>query len=107
MKSKLIAAAAILMAVQSHSVLAQDAPAGAGDAAHGAIIFKQCLVCHTNVEGQNKIGPSLWAVVGRAFGIDPQLPVFHRYEERGQDLGRGHAQRVPDQATGYGARARR
>jgi cytochrome c len=70
--SKLIAAAAFLMAVPLHSVTAQDAPAaapaaaaGTGDAEHGAIIFKQCLVCHTNVQGQNKIGPSLWGVVGR------------------------------------------
>jgi cytochrome c len=63
-KSKLFAAAAIMMAAVSQSSLAQDAVAP-GDAAHGAIVFKQCLVCHTNEEGKNKIGPSLWAVVGR------------------------------------------
>jgi cytochrome c len=32
---------------------------------HGAVIFKQCLLCHTNEQGKNKIGPSLWGVVGR------------------------------------------
>ncbi len=72
MKSTVIAVAATVIALGSPAVLAQDAPAaasaapaGTGDPAHGAIIFKQCLTCHTNVQGQNKIGPSLWAVVGR------------------------------------------
>ena len=36
-----------------------------GDAAAGAIVFKQCAICHSPVQGQNKIGPSLWGVVGR------------------------------------------
>jgi cytochrome c len=54
------------MSAVFHSAMAQDAAAPApGDAAHGAIVFKQCLVCHTNEEGKNKIGPSLWGVVGR------------------------------------------
>jgi cytochrome c len=44
---------------------APPAPAAAGDPVHGAIVFKQCLVCHTNEQGKNKIGPSLWGVVGR------------------------------------------
>ena len=72
MKWTLIAVAATVMALGPQIARAQDAPAatppaaaGTGDPAHGAIIFKQCLTCHTNVQGQNKIGPSLWAVVGR------------------------------------------
>ena len=41
----------------------------AGDAAAGETIFKQkCAVCHSNVKGQMKIGPSLWGVVGRKAG---------------------------------------
>jgi cytochrome c len=36
-----------------------------GDPAAGAIVFKKCLLCHTNEQGKNKIGPSLWGVVGR------------------------------------------
>lgn len=39
------------------------APAwAAGDAAAGKVLFTQkCSICHAPVEGQNKIGPSLWA----------------------------------------------
>ncbi len=70
MKSILIAVAATVLTLASQTALAQDAPAaaapaGTGDPEHGAVVFKQCLTCHTNVQGQNKIGPSLWAVVGR------------------------------------------
>jgi cytochrome c len=36
-----------------------------GDPAAGAEIFKKCLVCHTKEAGKNKIGPSLFGVVGR------------------------------------------
>jgi cytochrome c len=56
----------IVMAAASQTAFAQDAAApGAGDPVHGAVVFKQCLVCHTNEQGKNKIGPSLWGVVGR------------------------------------------
>ena len=70
MKSILVAAVVVATALISQRSFADDAPAaavpaGTGDAEHGAVIFKQCLTCHTNVQGQNKIGPSLWAVVGR------------------------------------------
>jgi cytochrome c len=38
----------------------------AGDAAAGEAVFKKnCAVCHTTEEGKNKIGPSLFGVVGR------------------------------------------
>lgn len=38
----------------------------AGDAAAGEAVFKRtCAVCHTAEEGKNKIGPSLYGVVGR------------------------------------------
>jgi cytochrome c len=38
----------------------------AGDAAAGEAIFKRnCAVCHTTEAGKNKIGPSLFSVVGR------------------------------------------
>ena len=36
-----------------------------GDAAHGAALFVQCKVCHTVAAGQNRIGPTLHAVIGR------------------------------------------
>jgi cytochrome c len=55
------------------SILLAATPAlAAGDAAAGEAIFKaKCSICHTNVEGKNKIGPSLWAVVGRKAGSLP------------------------------------
>ncbi len=44
----------------------------AGDAAAGEALFKRkCAICHSPVEGQNKIGPSLWGVVGRRAGTLP------------------------------------
>lgn len=39
-----------------------------GDATHGKAIFIQCQACHSRKEGENKIGPSLAGVVGRAAG---------------------------------------
>ena len=47
-------------------ILALSGPALAdGDAEAGKAIFKKCTVCHSDVVGQNKIGPSLYGVVGR------------------------------------------
>ena len=44
----------------------------AGDAAAGKALFDaKCSLCHSPVEGQNKIGPSLWGVVGRKAGTLP------------------------------------
>ncbi len=37
----------------------------AGDAAKGAKVFKKCAACHSPEEGKNKLGPSLFGVVGR------------------------------------------
>jgi len=71
LKTIFLAITAAAIALTSQASWAQDAaapaaaPAGTGDADHGAVIFKQCLLCHTNEQGKNKIGPSLWGVVGR------------------------------------------
>jgi cytochrome c len=50
--------------------VAGAAPAvAAGDAAAGQALFNaKCAICHAPVEGKNKIGPSLWGVVGRPAG---------------------------------------
>lgn len=37
----------------------------AGDAAAGKKIFQTCLLCHTDQKGHNKVGPSLFDIVGR------------------------------------------
>ncbi|WP_017667998.1 cytochrome c family protein [Sandarakinorhabdus sp. AAP62] len=39
-----------------------------GDAAKGEKVFAQCKACHVAEEGKNRVGPSLWAVVGRTAG---------------------------------------
>jgi cytochrome c len=39
-----------------------------GDATKGATVFKQCMACHSVKEGENRVGPSLHAVVGRKSG---------------------------------------
>jgi cytochrome c len=40
-------------------------PAAADDAEAGKTAFKKCALCHTTEAGKNKIGPSLFGVVGR------------------------------------------
>ena len=41
-------------------------------AAEGAKVFKKCAACHSIAEGGgNKIGPSLWGVLGRSAGSIP------------------------------------
>jgi cytochrome c len=39
-----------------------------GDAAKGEKIFGQCRACHVAEEGVNRVGPSLWNLVGRTAG---------------------------------------
>jgi len=43
----------------------------AADAAHGKQVFRQCSVCHSDKEGENRVGPSLAGVVGRKAGEAP------------------------------------
>jgi cytochrome c2 len=45
---------------------------GSSQAADGSVLFKStCTVCHSAQLGQNKIGPSLFGVVGRKAGTAP------------------------------------
>jgi cytochrome c len=48
--------------------LAAPQPAAAGDAEAGKTAFKKCALCHTTEAGKNKVGPSLFGVVGRKSG---------------------------------------
>ena len=48
----------ILTAMAASSVMAADVDAGKRE-------FKKCALCHTTEPGTNKIGPSLFGVVGR------------------------------------------
>ena len=36
-----------------------------GDPAAGQAVFHKCAVCHSPKQGENKVGPSLYGVVGR------------------------------------------
>ncbi len=39
-----------------------------GDPVHGEKVFTQCKTCHVAEKAVNRIGPSLWGVVGRPAG---------------------------------------
>ena len=39
--------------------------ATAADIEAGKTTFKKCALCHTNEPGKNKVGPSLFGIVGR------------------------------------------
>lgn len=60
MKKTMIATAAVLSA----AIFVSDA-AIAADAEEGARVFRRCGACHTVEEGTNRVGPSLYGVVGR------------------------------------------
>lgn len=52
--------------------LSAAAAQAAGDAAAGQALFhKKCALCHSPEKGVNKIGPSLYGVVGRKAGTAP------------------------------------
>ncbi|HTY65199.1 MAG TPA: cytochrome c family protein [Alphaproteobacteria bacterium] len=60
----------LLISTLMAAMLATPALA-AGDATKGQQVFKQCALCHTNEAGKNKIGPSLFGVIGRKAGTEP------------------------------------
>jgi cytochrome c len=53
-----ILALSILAAMAAGSAAAADVDAG-------KTVFKKCALCHTTEAGKNKIGPSLFGIVGR------------------------------------------
>ncbi|GAB4135108.1 MAG: hypothetical protein Kow00104_19590 [Rhodothalassiaceae bacterium] len=57
---------------------APDARADDGDADKGAKIFRRCQACHSVVEGQHRVGPSLHNVYGRKAGT---AEGFTRYSD--------------------------
>lgn len=54
-----------------------------GDAAKGEKIFAQCRACHSVQEGQNRVGPSLYGVVGRTAGTVPGFNYSKANKESG------------------------
>lgn len=61
-----VASSAAVAAVQDE--LPQDHPALGGDAAAGKRVFTRCMSCHSVKKGQNKVGPSLYGIIGREAG---------------------------------------
>ncbi|MFC7473754.1 c-type cytochrome [Dankookia sp. GCM10030260] len=57
------------MMLAAMALLLPAAARAEGDAEAGKTAFnRRCMVCHAVAEGQNKVGPSLHGVVGRASG---------------------------------------
>lgn len=65
-----LTAALAALAVAAAGAMARAQTPEAGDPAAGEKIFNQCKICHTVEEGKNKIGPSLYGVVGRKAGTE-------------------------------------
>ena len=56
------------VALSSQGIV-EIARADGGDADAGASDFKRtCIICHTAEAGKNKVGPSLFGIVGRTAG---------------------------------------
>jgi len=56
----------LTMAVLASGLAASSGPARAqSEVDEGKQVFAQCALCHTAEAGKNKIGPSLFGVVGR------------------------------------------
>ena len=78
MKASPIVAAAIILALGAVPALAD------GDAVHGKTVFSLCAACHSPEQGVNKLGPSLFGVVGRptgsvaGFHYTPALTAFNK-----------------------------
>lgn len=51
-------------ALASGVIVSGGSAFAAGDVAKGKAVFKKCAICHDVKEGKNKIGPSLFGVVG-------------------------------------------
>lgn len=60
-------------------------PSFAQDAAAGKQVSQKCLMCHSFEEGVNKIGPSLFGVVGRVPGTAPGFRYSPAMQEFGAD----------------------
>ena len=70
MTKSMLVAAVLAAGVVAIPAAAQTA-VPKGDPAAGEKVFVQCKVCHVAEKGVNRVGPSLWGVVGRKSGSVP------------------------------------
>ena len=54
-----------------------------GDATKGKSVFRQCSVCHSDKEGENRVGPSLFGVYGRKAGEAPAFSYSKAVKDSG------------------------
>ncbi len=66
------------------TAFAATAAHAAGDADKGKQVFRQCALCHTSEAGKNKIGPSLFGVVGRKAGSVPNFSYSEAMKNSGK-----------------------
>ncbi len=72
--------------------------AQAQDAAAGERVFNRCRACHVLEAGVNRVGPSLYGVVGRQAGI---AEGFNGYSESMIQAGEQGLVWTPDQMVAY------
>lgn len=54
-----------------------------GDVNEGKQVLRKCLQCHTvDVDGHNRIGPTLWGIVGRHHAIIRDFPYSKAAKEK-------------------------
>lgn len=83
---RLIGAGVVLISLAAGAASAQslEEQLAVADPAAGAKVFNKCKACHTLEEGgANRVGPNLWAVIGRPVGsVDA-----YRYSDAMHDFG--------------------
>jgi cytochrome c len=61
----------LVVALAAACVFSIPSAVRAADAAHGKQVFRQCSVCHSDKQGENRVGPSLAGVYGTKAGDVP------------------------------------
>jgi cytochrome c len=66
------------------AVMVAGGPAIAADVAKGEAAFKKrCVACHTVEQGKNKVGPSLFGIIGKKAGTTEGFKYSESYVEAG------------------------
>jgi cytochrome c len=65
--------------------LSTPALAAEGDVEAGKTVFKKCALCHTTEAGKNKIGPSLFGIVGRHSATVPNFSYSQAMKDLNQN----------------------